>query len=70
MLYYVSTYYIISHYIILYWNPLGTGPARLERGAVVLETGEAQGEPLSHLSNTTCLTHVFFKSGEQCGRFN
>ena len=24
----------------------------------------------SHLSNTTCLTHVFFKSGEQCSKFD
>ena len=24
----------------------------------------------SHLSNTTCLTHVFFKSGESYSKFN
>ena len=23
----------------------------------------------NHLSNTTCLTHVFFKGGEECSRF-
>ena len=23
-----------------------------------------------HLSNTACLTHMFFKSGEQCCKFN
>ena len=24
----------------------------------------------SHLSNTTCLTHAFFKSGEECSEFD
>ena len=24
----------------------------------------------NHLSNTTCLTHAFFKSGEQCAKLN
>ena len=39
-------------------------------GGVVLPLSLSSGDALLLFSNTTCLTHVFFKSGKECNKFN
>ena len=45
----------------------GWGATRRARGAARTALAHVRGNPSS---NTTCLTHVFFESGESCIKFN
>ena len=75
---YVYTYIYIYIYIVVWLSGSCEGPAGPAQGAESVENGAApvlmgigkDGHDFrgNHLSNTTCLTQVFFKSGEACSK--